>query len=198
MFEEIRALDWRWQLLALAAVVGTSVGLACDGGGDGEGTVLVTVSTPTATAVPTPDPTPTPVPTPTPTPGPDVCGVNPDPAPLSLLQVQEPKPRDRVRVPLHVRGWGSTIGFEDFGVVVALVDAEREVVQDWVVPPQQQRALRILPPGLENTEFTRPFAIDILVADLAGPTPFCLWVFVETDGEGNPKGVVQVPILVVP
>ncbi len=81
---------------------------------------------------------------------------------------------------------------------MALVDAELEVVQDWVVPPQQQRTYRRLPAGLENTEYTRPFAIDIVVTDLSSPTPFCLWVFLDTDDEDKPQGVVQVPIVVVP
>ncbi len=198
MFEGNGTLRWWWPLAGLVVVVGVSIVLACDEGGDGEGTVVVTVSTPTATVVPSPTVTPTPAPTPTPTPGPDVCGDNPDPAQLSLLQVQEPEPRERVPNPFHVRGWGSMIGFEKIGVVVAVVDAEREVVQDWVVPPQQQRTYRLLPAGLDNTESTRPFAIDIVVTDLSGPTPFCLWVFVETDDKGVPKGVVQVPIVVVP
>lgn len=183
--------------LALLAVLG----IACEQGGSGEGRtpegIIVTVTTPSPRQA-TPSATRTPTPTASPTATPlRVCSENPDPAPPSLLQVQEPQPEQRVRVPFHVRGWGSNIGFQESGVVVALVNADQKVVQDWVVPPQP-RTYRILPPGLANTDFTRPFGIDIALSGLGGPTPFCLWVFQETDTEGRAKGVVQVPILVVP
>jgi len=80
---------------------------------------------------------------------------------------------------------------------------QRERLRDDVVQvldpvPAQPRAFRALPSGLENTDFSSPFAVDIQIASLAGPTPFCLWVFIETDPEGIPKGVVQVPVVVTP
>ncbi|KKL10310.1 hypothetical protein LCGC14_2557130, partial [marine sediment metagenome] len=151
---------------------------------------------PTATSTPTPDPTRTP--TPTPALAPDVCGVNPDPAPASVLQVQEPQPGEKVSARFHLRGWGSTEGFQQIGVGVAVINADGEVVLELAPVPAQPRAFRALPSGLENTEFSSPFGVDIQLTSLAGPTPFCLWVFLETDPEGLPKGVVQVPVLVAP
>ena len=186
-----------WPIAVLTLAIAMSVGIACVGGGDTEGTIVISPTTPTPTVVPTPTPTPTPAPTPTPTPSPNVCGVNPDPAPPSVLQVLEPEPGERVPVPFHVRGWGSTAGFQQLGVVVAVINDRQDVVEYLVVPPQP-RDFRILPPGMENTEFSRPFAVDILLTDLAGPTAFCLWAFVETDEDGNPRGVVQVPVVVAP
>jgi hypothetical protein len=174
--------------------------LACNGNGEAERTISISFTTPTAvpTATSTSTPTPTPSPTPTPTPNPDVCGVNPDPAPASDLQVQEPQPGEKVRAPFHLRGWGSTESFQQIGVGVAVIDADREVVLVLDPVPAQPRAFRALPSGLENTEFSSPFGVDIQITDLAGPTLFCLWVFLETDEEGTPKGVVQVPVLVTP
>lgn len=100
-------------------------------------------------------------------------------------------------MPFQVRGWGSNIGFEDQGVALALVDATQTVLQVLELPPQP-REFRIAPGGLEITEFTKPFAADIVIRDLAGPTPFCIWIYQQTTGEGQPKGVIQVPIVVTP
>ncbi len=75
-------------------------------------------------------------------------------------------------------------------------DQEKVLVLDPV--PAQPRAFRALPSKLENTEFSSPFAVDIQITGLAGPTLFCLWVFLETDEEDIPKSVVQVPVLVAP
>lgn len=127
----------------------------------------------------------------------DVCGVNPDTAPPSVLQVQEPQPGERVKNPFHVRGWGSEIGKDGGGVIVALVDATGEPLLDKDVSPES-RAGRIAAPGLKVTDFTAPFATDILVNGLSTATPFCLWVFLETTSEGFPKQVVQVPVVVAP
>ncbi len=186
-----------WPLLIPLGLV--AMWLACNGSNGPVRTVDITLATPTPTPIPTPTavPTPSPTPTPTPTPTPDVCGANPDPAPPSLLQVEEPEPRTQVRLPFHVRGWGSTIGRDEMGVVVAVIDRDGGIVQVLDVPPHP-RVNRIAPRGIENTDFLRPFAADILLTDLAGPTPFCIWVFPETDEEGNPKGVLQIPVVVAP
>lgn len=184
--------------LLLLAVLAAACQRGGSAGGDGAGDIVVTVRTPTAEPTPVRTPTPNPTPSPTATPL-QVCSVNPDPAPPSLLQVQEPQPEEKVGVPFHLRGWGSSIGFENAGVAVAVVNAKQEVVQVLDVSPQlPARANRIPPRGLEITEYTRPFAADILLTDLAGPTPFCLWVYLETTEDGTPKSVVQVPVVVVP
>jgi hypothetical protein len=172
--------------------------LACDGDGEAERTIVISFNTPTAVPTSTSTPTPTPSPTPAPTPNPDVCGFNPDPAPASVLQVQEPQPGDKVSGSFHLRGWGSTEIFQQIGVAVAVIGADGETVLVLDPVPAQPRAFRALPSGLENTEFSSPFAVDIQITDLAGPTLFCLWVFLETDEEDIPKGVVQVPVLVAP
>ena len=146
----------------------------------------------------TPRPRKTPISTSSPTPTPlKVCAPNPDPAQASVLQALQPAPEQQVKVPFHVSGWGSNIGFEDRGVAVALVNAKQEVVQVLDVPPQP-RTFRVAPAGLEITQFTRPFGADVVIANLQEPTPFCIWVYQETDEQGTPKGVVQIPVVVVP
>lgn len=187
-----------WPQMALPVAVILFLCVACNGGGEAEPTIGITLTSPTPTPESTSIPTPTPSPTPTPTPSPDVCGVNPDPAPPSVLQVQEPQPGQQVKNPFHVRGWGSSRVFHEIGMVVAVVDAGGELVRVMVDVPPQPRAHRALPRGLQNTEFTHPFAVDVLLTDLAGPTPFCLWAFLKTDGEGSPKQIVQVPVVVNP
>jgi hypothetical protein len=183
--------------MALLAFAVVFLGLGCNGSGKGEDAIGITLTSPTPTPITTPTPSPTPTPTPTPTPNLKVCGVNPDAAPPSVLQVEEPQPGQQVKNPFHVRGWGTEIGFEERGVVVALVDAQSNPLQPLEAPPQT-RANRVAPPGLAVTEFTRPFAVDILVSELAADTPYCLWVFLETDEEGRARGVVQVPVVVTP
>ncbi|HEU4760383.1 MAG TPA: hypothetical protein VFT91_10445 [Dehalococcoidia bacterium] len=185
---------------ALAALVVSSLALlaaACQTG-SGNGTpsgIVVSITTPTPQPSPQIIITPTPSPTPTPQPL-QVCLPNPDPAPPGLLQVLEPKPEQKVAIPFHIRGWGSTIGFQNAGVAIAVVNDKQEVVQVLSVPPQP-RDFRVLPPGMENTDYTRPFGADIVVTDIAGPTAFCIWVYLET-ADGTPKSVVQVPVLVAP
>ncbi len=71
---------------------------------------------------------------------------------------------------------------------MAVIGADQEVVLVLDPVPSQPRAFRALPSGLENTEFSSPFGVDIQITDLAGPTLFCLWVFLETDEEGIPEG----------
>jgi hypothetical protein len=127
----------------------------------------------------------------------EICGFNPDPGDASVLQVLEPEPEAEVERLFTVRGWGSQIGLEDIGVVTALVNADQEVVVELNVPPQP-RTHRVPPPDLDITEFARPFEADIFLGDIVEETPLCLWVFSETDAEGQPMGVVQVPIVVRP
>jgi len=188
-------------LAALAALA-----IACSGGGDAERTIVIRVATPTATSEPTATPTlaPSPTATRTPTPGPNVCSANPDAAPASFLQVQEPAPEAKVPNPFHVRGWGSEIGFENRGVVVAVINAagdplpvsgNKDTSKD--VPPEP-KAGRIAPPGLTTTGHPAPFATDILLSGLREQTPVCIWVFTETTADGRPKHLVQVPITVLP
>jgi hypothetical protein len=183
--------------VALLAAAVALLGLACTGGGNGEPTVVISLASPAPTSAPTAVPTATPTPSPTPTPNAAACGVNPDPAPASVLQVQEPQPGERVKNPFHVRGWGSEIGFQDSGVVVALVD-EMGNPQAPLDAPPQPRAGRVVPPGLKVTEYTRPFGVDILLPDLKTATAYCVWVFLGTDAEGIAKQVVQVPVIVTP
>lgn len=192
-------MRYLWPLGAFLAVLAISLVLACNGSDNDQGTIVITFPTPTAdsesTPTPTATPTPTPSPTPTPTPGPEVCGVNPDPAPASVLQVQEPKPGERVGNPFHVRGWGSEIGYEASGVAVALVDAKGDPFPPLEVPPQP-RTGRVPPGGLKVTDFTAPFGVDMFLPELDTPTPFCIWVFLETTSEGIPKQVLQVPVVI--
>lgn len=175
--------------------------LACSGGDESsadEPTPAIIVDFPTPSGDVTPRPRRTPIPTTSPTPTPlKVCAPNPDPAQPKLLQVTEPKPEQQVKVPFHVSGWGSNIGFENRGVAIGIVNAKQEVVQVLDVPPQP-RTYRVAPPGIEVTDFTRPFGADIVLQNIKEPTPFCIWVYLETDDAGTPRGVVQVPVVVLP
>jgi len=184
---------------AVAAVVLLGLSAGCGSGGaeqpkgTGGGISVVAV---TSTGEPTARPTPTPEPTPTPTPV-QVCEANPDPASPKVLQVEEPLPNQQVRLPIRVRGWGANIGLRNQGVALAIVDAKQTVLQVLDVPPQP-RTFRVAPAGLEITNDTRPFAADVVLTDVTQPTPFCLWVYQETTAEGQPKGVVQVQVIVLP
>jgi hypothetical protein len=184
--------------LALLAVVAL-LAVAC--GGDApkvspSGDVVVVLTSPTGNATPRPRKTVSPTPTASATPL-KVCTPNPDPASPQVLQVLEPAPDAQVKSPFHVRGWGSNIGFQDRGVALAVVDAKQNVLQVLDLPPQP-RTYRLAPPGLQVTENTKPFAADVVIANVKEPTPYCLWAYQETNESGRPKGVVQVPILVVP
>lgn len=186
--------------MAGALGVGLLFSAACVGFGEDEGDdglpVVVETARRTATPEPTAAPTPTPSPSPTATPMP-VCMNNPDPAPGSLLQVIQPEPNSEVRVPFEVRGWGSTIGMNNAGVAVAIVDARQQTLQVLDVPPQP-RAFRVPPNGIEITDNTRPFGADVVLERVVEPTRYCIWIYLETDEEGRPQSVVQVPITVVP
>lgn len=158
--------------------------------------VVVVITSPTEKPTPRPRRTLTPSPTPSPSPL-QVCAPNPDPASPKVLQVLEPRPEQQVKIPFHVRGWGSNIGYENRGVALAVVDAKQSVQQVIDLPPQP-RTYRVAPPALEITDFTRPFGADIVIPNIKEPTPFCLWIYQETTETGRPKGVVQVPVLVLP
>ncbi len=185
--------------VAAVALLGLSVGCGSGGGaeqpkGTGGGISVVAV---TSTGEPTARPTPTPEPTPTPTPV-QVCEANPDPASPKVLQVEEPLPNQQVKMPIRVRGWWTNIGLRNQGVALAIVDAKQTVLQVLDPVPPQPRTFRVAPPGLEITNDTRPFAADVVLADVTQPTPICLWVYQETTPEGQPKGVVQVQVIVLP
>ncbi len=185
-------------LAAVGVLIILSV--ACGGDGDESGArptgVAVIVSSPTATATPRPSDTASPTPTPSPTPL-VACSTNPDPATPAVLQVESPEAGEKMTIPVQVRGWSSNIGEEDKVVFVAVVDQKQDVLQTNEVPPQP-REFRVPPAGLEITEFTRPFAIDILLDDVARETPLCIWVYQDVDEEGKARGVVQVPIVIEP
>jgi hypothetical protein len=184
------------------ALLSLGLAAACGRGGESfsgdKETPDIVVSFPSPSGDVTPRPRKTSIPSESPSPTPlKVCAPNPDPAQASVLQVEDPKPEQQVKVPFHVRGWGANIGFQDQGVAVAIVNAKQETVQVLDLPPQP-RTFRVAPAGLEITEFTRPFGADIVISGLNEPTPFCLWIYQETDAENTPKGVVQIPVVVTP
>jgi hypothetical protein len=185
---------------ALVATTMTLLATGC-GGGNGEArpassdSVIILTATPgPATALPRKTPEPTPSTTATPL---EVCASNPDPAPPKVLQIQEPHPQQQVQIPFHIRGWGSNIGANNRGVALGIVDNKQSVVQVLNLPPQPN-TYRLPPPDLERTENSRPFAADIVITGVKEPTPYFLWIYLETTPEGRPRGVVQVPVVVVP
>lgn len=188
--------------VAFPAAIGALalLSLACGGNGDASGpngtgvAVVVASSGPTATQPPSRTASPTPTPTPTPL---AVCSPNPDPAAPTVLQIEAPEAGTRTTIPVRVRGWSSNIGEENKVVFVAVVDQKQDVLQTNEVPPQP-REFRVPPSGLEITDFTRPFAIDILLDDVVRETPYCIWVYQDVDAEGKARGVVQIPIIVEP
>jgi hypothetical protein len=114
-----------------------------------------------------------------------------------LLQVHEPAPQQQVKIPFHVRGWGSNIGQDNRGVALGIVDANQKVIQVLNIPPQPN-TYRLPPADLERTDNSRPFGADIVIQGITAPTPYCLWVYLETTPEGRPRQVVQIPVIVVP
>ena len=185
-------------VLAAAAFLAACLPSSDDGGdpGDDPGVVVI-VATPENTSTSRPRRTEEPTPTPSPTPL-QVCGPNPDPAPPNILAVEGPLAGQNVKVPFHVRGWGSNIGFEDQGVALAIVDATQTVRQVLDLPPQP-REFRIVP--AEHADHRVHEAVRSRhhpPTNVSGPTPFCLWVYQQTNEEGQPRGVVQVPIIVSP
>jgi hypothetical protein len=182
-------------LLALATILA-----ACSGGSKADDEtdpgIVVDFASPSGdvTVPPRRSPSDTPAPTATPL---TVCAPNPDPASPAQLQVLSPGSEERLKVPFHVRGWGSNIGFDNHGVALAIVNGKQEVTQVFRLPPQP-REYRIAPPGMTVTEFTQPFATDLVINGLKEPTAFCLWVYLETDASGKPRGVIQIPIVATP
>jgi hypothetical protein len=162
----------------------------------GDPGIVVDLASPSGEVTPRPRRTPVATPAPTPTPL-KVCAPNPDPAAPAQLQVQEPAFEAQLKVPFHIRGWGSNIGFENRGVAVAIVNGKQEVTQVLRLPPQP-REYRIAPAGLTITDFTQPFAADVVINGLKEPTAYCLWVYLETTAAGRPTGVIQIPIIVSP
>lgn len=153
----------------------------------------------TRTPIPTPQPTAPPVvvtATPAPTPVPNVCPENPSPAEPNVMVVEEPQPDARLRSPAHVRGWGVGIGFEKEGVHVAVFDATGESLKEMKGPPLPREG-RTPPPGMEVTEFTAPFAVDITF-DVDIAQPGCVRVYEISPRDGHLMNVVQIPVLLQP
>jgi hypothetical protein len=172
--------------------------MACGGGDAATPTPELSVALLTSSGSVTPRAVKTPPATPTPTATPlQVCAPNPDPAPVNVLQVQQPLAGQQVTIPVFVRGWGSTSGLAGKGVVLSIVDQRQSVVQTINLPPQP-RDYRVPPAGLDITANTRPFAADLVIADVSEATPYCLWVYLNTDDAGHARQVVQVPVVIVP
>lgn len=184
--------------LVCAAVLASGCGGGDDDGEEIIGTPGVSGAVITATGPPTQRPRRTQSSTPTATATPlEVCAPNPNPADPKVLQVEQPLANTQVRIPVHVRGWGSMIGQDNRGVFLGIVDAKQNVIQVNTLPPLP-REFRVAPPGIEITEFTRPFAADIVLNNVNEPTPYCLWVYLGVDEEGHAQQVVQVPIVILP
>ncbi len=189
---------WKRTVLCLGVAGACLLLISCGGGDDATPTPAVSVVLITPSGSPTERPRKTPTPTPVPTVTPlEVCAPNPDPAPSNVLQVQQPVAGEQVTIPIFVRGWGSTIGQDDRGVVLSVVDAHQNIVQTNNLPPQV-RDYRVPPPGLDITDNTFPFAADVVLDDVNEPTPYCLWLYLNTDEMGHALQVVQVPVVIVP
>lgn len=195
-----RSRIWAGRTAGTLALTVAILTVSCGGGDSEAGSpagdlgIVVTVTPGPATALPRRTATPSAAPTPTPL---AVCAPNPDPAQPKVLQIQEPQPEQQVKIPFHVRGWGSNIGQDNRGVALGVVDSKQSVVQVLNLPPQPN-TYRLPPPGLERTDNTRPFGADIVIQGITAPTPYCLWIYQETTADGRPRGVVQVPVVVVP
>jgi hypothetical protein len=127
---------------------------------------------------------------------PNVCPENPSPAEPNVMVVEEPQPSDHLTSPAHVRGWGLGIGLEKEGVHVAVYDATGESLKEVKGPPLPTEG-RTPPPGMEATEFTAPFAVDIsFKVDIEQPG--CVRVYEISPRDGHLMNVVQVPVLLEP
>lgn len=191
---------WRLGLAALALAVPLFF-LACEGDETTEteptqiGLRIVT-TTPPPTPTPTPQPQPTETATPVPTPVPNLCPENPSPAQPNIMVMEEPLADARLTSPAHVLGWGAGIGFEAGGIQAAIYDSTGESLNEVKGPPLPKEG-RTPPPGLEVTEFTAPFAVDITFeVDVAQPG--CVRVYEISLRDGEPVNVVQAPVLLQP
>jgi type IV secretory pathway VirB10-like protein len=156
----------------------------------------IVTTTPPPTPTPTPPPQPTVTATPAPTPIPNVCPENPSPAQPNVMVMEEPRADDRLTSPAHVLGWGAGIGFEAEGVHAAIYDSTGESLKEVKGPPLPKEG-RTPPPGMEVTEFTAPFAVDITFkVDVAQPG--CVRVYEISPRDGHLVNVVQVPVLLQP
>ena len=195
-----RTRIWAGRISGALALTATVLVSGCGGGDSEAGSsagdlgIILTQTPGPATALPRRTAAPSVAPSPTPL---AVCAPNPDPAQPKVLQIQEPHPEQQVKIPFHVRGWGSNIGQDNRGLALGVVDANQKVVQVLNLPPQPN-TYRLPPPGLDRTDNTRPFGADIVIQGITAPTPYCLWIYQSTTADGRPRGVVQVPIVVVP
>jgi hypothetical protein len=184
--------------IAAAAVLAVmTLTAACGGGGDDSPTPDISVAPIAQTGNTTPRARRTASPSPTPTASPlQVCAANPDAAPASLLQVLDPAPGAQVKIPVHVRGWSSA--FEPGKTIsLAVVDEKQRVVQINHLPAEP-REYRVAPPGMDVNDKTFPFAADIILNDVTAPTPYCLWAYASVDDRGQPRQVVQIPVVFLP
>ncbi len=196
------SVRWRLCLAALALVLlGPFLFLACQGD-ETTGAISTQIGLSIVTVTPAPTPAPTPVvvvvvsATAAPTPVANVCPDNPNPASPSMMVVEEPKPSDHLTSPAYVRGWGVGIGFQGQGVHVAVYDSTGEPLNEVKGPPLPKEG-RIPPPGLDTSEFTAPFDVDITFKT-TNSQPGCVRVFGVSSADGQPVNVVQVPVLLQP
>jgi len=191
---------WRLGLAALALAVPLFF-LACEAekATETEPTQIglrIVTATPAPTRTPTPPPQPTVTATPAPTPVPNICPENPSPAQPNLMVMEQPRADDRLTSPAHVLGWGADIGFEAEGIHAAIYDSTGESLKEVKGPPLPKEG-RTPPPGMEVTEFTAPFAVDITFeVDIAQPG--CVRVYEISARDGHLVNVVQVPVLLQP
>ena len=190
----------RWRLgLAALALVGPLLFVACqEDETAGPEPTNIGLRIVTTTPAPTPEPTlpPQPTSTPAPTPVPNLCPENRSPAEPNVMVVQEPQPDARLTSPAHVRGWGAGIGFENEGVHVAIYDSTGEPLKEMKGPPLSKEG-RTPPEGMEVTEFTAPFAVDIAFK-VDNEQPGCVRVYEISPKDGHVANIVQVAVLLQP
>ncbi|MDP2949242.1 MAG: hypothetical protein Q8P22_06865, partial [Chloroflexota bacterium] len=75
-------------------------------------------------------------------------------------------------------------------------DSTGAVLKQRKGPPLSKEG-RTPPPGMEVSEFTAPFAVDVPFS-ITYPQPGCVWVFGLSAADGSPVQVVQIPVLLEP